>query len=79
MPVPAVPGQKVVEPVSVTSRVVEASAGKGGQLTLGDLKEFIRTLDGAAAADSTPVTGRTDWRGRLQSLKASAVRFGDKQ
>lgn len=63
--------------MSTTSRLVEVNAGKGGQLTLADLRQFVREMDEAGAAEGTPITGRTDFRGRQQSLKASAVRFGD--
>ena len=64
--------------MSVTSRVVEARAAKGEQLTLGDLREFVATLEKAGAADSTPILALAGWRGRLRNLKASAVRPGDR-
>jgi hypothetical protein len=65
--------------VSVTSRTVEAKAPKGGHLTLGDLKGFAATLEQAGAADTTSIDGSVTFGGHLKALKASAVRFGDKQ
>lgn len=62
---------------AVTSRQVEVNAAKGEQLTLGDLKEYVQAMGRAGAADSTPVSGRVSMGGKLRSLSARAVRFGD--
>jgi hypothetical protein len=48
-------------------------------LTLGELRDFIRRLDDEGAAESTPLSGRTSFRGRrLLRLTADIVRFGDR-
>lgn len=63
---------------AISSRHVEATAGKGEQLTKADLRAFLQSLDDAGAAESTPISGRVSPRGKLRQLSASAIRFGDR-
>lgn len=49
-------------------------------LTLGELRDFIAWLDAEGAAESTPLSGRTSFRGRrLLRITADVVRFGDRE
>lgn len=55
-------------------------ACKHATLTLGELRDFIRRLDEEGAAESTPLSGKTSFRGRrLLGLTADVVRFGDRE
>jgi hypothetical protein len=62
--------------MGTTSRQVETKAS-AKELTLGELREFIASLDQAGAANTTPIRGRANWNGTLKSVRATAVRFGD--
>lgn len=62
---------------AITSRQVEVKAAKGAALTLGDLKEYVQAMNRAGAANSTPISGRVSFAGKLRVLSARAVRFGD--
>lgn len=54
------------------------AANRYATLTLGELREFIARLDAEGAAESTPLSGKTSFRGRrLLSITADIVRFGD--
>jgi hypothetical protein len=55
-------------------------ARKYATLTLGELRDFIARLDAEGAAESTPLSGRTSFRGRrLLRITADIVRFGDRE
>lgn len=56
------------------------AANKHATLTLGELRDFIARLDDEGAAESTPLSGKTSFRGRrlLLRLTADIVRFGDR-
>lgn len=55
------------------------AANRHVTLTLGELRDFIRRLDDEGAAESTPLSGRTSFRGRrLLRITADIVRFGDR-
>ena len=56
------------------------AASRHATLTLGELRDFIARLDDEGAAESTPLSGKTSFRGRrLLSLTADIVRFGDRE
>ncbi len=55
------------------------AASRGATLTLGELRDFIARLNAEGAAESTPLSGRTSFRGRrLLRLTADVIRFGDR-
>lgn len=63
-----------------TDRTVTATASGGDKrMTLGELRSFIGEMDQAGAAESTSVSARVTFGGWLRELKATAVRFGDKE
>ncbi len=49
------------------------TAVKAG-LTVGDVRRWLAEMDAGGAGESTPVSGRVSWRGRLRELAANAVR-----
>jgi hypothetical protein len=56
------------------------AANRHATLTLGELRNFIARLDDEGAAESTPLSGRTSFRGRrLLGITADVVRFGDRE
>lgn len=56
------------------------AANRYATLTLGELRDFIRRLDEEGAAESTPLSGATSFRGRrLLRVSADVVRFGDRE
>lgn len=61
-----------------TRRRYLLAANEHATLTLGELRDFIRRLDAEGAAESTPLSGRTSFRGRrLLRITADIIRFGD--
>lgn len=46
-------------------------------MTLGDLRAFIGELDEAGAANTTPLEARLSFRGKIKSMTADVIRFGD--
>jgi hypothetical protein len=61
-----------------TVRTVTTKArGSAKRMSLGEVKAFVAEMDEAGAANTTLVTARVGFRGRLMELKATAVRFGD--
>lgn len=55
------------------------AANRHATLTLGELRDFIARLDEEGAAESTPLSGETSFRGRrLLRITADIVRFGDR-
>lgn len=59
-------------------RRVEAVAANG-QMSLGEIREFVAEMDHAGAADTTVPKARVNFKGTLKSLTADAVRFGDRE
>lgn len=59
-----------------TDRTV-TSIASGNGMTLGELRTFVAEMDAAGAADSTVISGKITFRGRVKVLEATAVRFGD--
>lgn len=56
------------------------AANRHVTLTLGELRNSIARLDDEGAAESTPLSGRTSFRGRrLLRITADVVRFGDRE
>ena len=66
-------------PTNRIDRSVTANADAADKkMTLGELKAFIEEMGRAGAAETTPVAARVTFGGWLKQLRATAIRFGDR-